>query len=310
MQMRKLGKEGPEISVVGYGAWEAGGDWWGPNPSDERVVAAIQAGLDAGMTWVDTAEVYGRGRSEELVGKAITDRRDEVMIFTKVAPREAGSGFRPEEVKGAIRASLERLGVGHVDLYQLHWPTDDVPVEETWGAMAEIQDQGLSRHIGVSNFTRSLVERCEDIRHVDSVQNEFSLLNHQDRGDLLLSLQEMGIGYLAYSPLGLGVLTGAIGRDHTFGEQDFRGGATGEQPEYFRPGALEKIVERVDRMRPIARRLGTTLAPVALRWVLEQAGVTAAIAGSRNADHTRNNATAGDLRLDYQTLAEIDSIFA
>ena len=310
MEMRKLGAKGPEISVVGYGAWEAGGDFWGPNESDEKVIAAIQAGLDAGMNWIDTAEVYGRGRSEELVGRAVRGRRDDLVLFTKVAPQPGGTGIRPEQVKAAIRGSLDRLGTDHVDLYQVHWMDERVPLEDTWGAMAGLQDEGLVRHIGLSNVSRSHVERCEDVRHVDSVQNSFSLLSQEDRGDLLVSLQEMGVGYLAYSPLALGMLSGAIGKDHVFGELDFRSGSRGEMPEYFRPGELERNVERVERLREIAKRLATSVAPLALRWALSQTGVAAVIAGSRTADHVRSNATAGDLQVDRQTLEEIDAIFA
>ncbi|HEX9234916.1 MAG TPA: aldo/keto reductase [Actinomycetota bacterium] len=308
--MRKLGKEGPEISVVGFGAWEAGGDFWGPNQSDDMVVAAIQAGLDAGMTWVDTAEIYGKGRSEELVGKAVAGMRDDVLIFTKVAPRPAGTGFKPDQVAKAIRASLERLGTDHLDLYQLHWPDRSVPLEETWGAMARLQEEGLVRHIGLSNVDRSLVERCLDVHHVDSVQNEFSLLRQDDRADLLVSLREAGVGYLAYSPLALGILTGAITKETEFHAEDFRGGGRGERPRFFKQPAFGRHLKRVDKLRPIAERLGTTLAPLALRWVVEQEGVTAAIAGSRKADHARSNATAGDLKVDRQTLEEIDRIFS
>src|SRR5438128_2570576 len=143
MRKGRLGSQGPEISVVGFGAWEAGGDMWGPNDSDQRVIDAMRTAIDGGMTWIDTAEVYGDGHSEELVGKAIAGLRDEVSIFTKVAPRPAGTGFRAEQVRQAIRASLSRLNTDHVDLYQLHWPDNRVPVEETWGAMAEVADQGL-----------------------------------------------------------------------------------------------------------------------------------------------------------------------
>jgi aryl-alcohol dehydrogenase-like predicted oxidoreductase len=310
MEMRKLGNQGPEVSVVGYGAWEAGGDFWGPNESDEAVLASMRAAIDAGMSWIDTAEVYGRGRSERLVGQAVAGRRQEVLVFTKVAPRPGGSGFEPGQVKKAIRASLDRLGMEYVDLYQLHWPDRSVPLEDTWGAMAELMEDGLTRHIGVSNFNRSPVERCLEIRHVDSVQNKFSLLHREDRDDLLPWLHESGIGYLAYSPLGLGLLTGAITKETTFGDQDFRGGGRGEAPRDFRPPNLARILKRVDKLRPIADRLGTTVAPLALRWVVEQTGVTAAIAGSRKADHVRSNSTAGDLRLDRQTLEEIDAIFS
>ncbi len=304
MEMRKLGREGPAISVVGYGAWEAGGTDWGPNPSDDEVIAAIRAALDAGMNWIDTAEVYGDGRSEELVGRAVAGRRDEVLIFTKVAPEPEGSGLRPKQVRRAIRCSLRRLGVDHVDLYQVHWPDPSVPVEETWGAMAELVGEGLARHVGVSNFDRGLVERCLGIRHVDAVQNELSLIERGDREALLPWLAERGVGYLAYAPLGYGILTGALGPGATFGEGDWR--ARGEGP--FAPGAFERNLELVDRLRAVADRLGLPLPVLALRWVVEQPGVSAAIAGSRNPDHVRTNARAGEVRLSPEALAEIEAV--
>jgi aryl-alcohol dehydrogenase-like predicted oxidoreductase len=310
MDMRKLGRDGPEISVIGYGAWEAGGDFWGPNESDQRVIGAIRAGIDAGMTWVDTAEIYGLGRSEELVGQALDGRRDEVLLFTKVAPEGPGTGFRPDQVRRAIRASLERLRTDHVDLYQLHWPDDSIPVEETWGALAGVVEEGLARHVGVSNFGRDLVERCEAIRHVDSVQNEFSLLHQDDRGQYLAWLSASGTGYLAYSPLAMGMLSGAIGKDHRFDPRDFRSGSRGQSPEYFRPGNLEANVDRVERLRRVAEQVGAPVGTAALRWVVEQDGVTAAIAGSRNPDHVRSNAAAGDQRLSESMLEEIDAIFS
>src|SRR4051794_39033927 len=150
MQMRQLGASGPEISVVGFGSWEAGGMHWGPNNSGQGVVSGIHAGLDAGMTWVDTAEVYGDGVSERIVGRAIAGR-DHVLVFTKVAPDE-GSGLAPDQVRRAIDASLQRLGRDHVDLYQVHWPSDDVPMEETWAAMGELVTAGKARHIGGSQI--------------------------------------------------------------------------------------------------------------------------------------------------------------
>jgi len=312
MDQRKLGSAGPEISVVGYGAWEAGGDMWGPNESDGIVIEAMRTALDSGMNWIDTAEVYGDGRSEQLVAKAVASRRDEVLIFTKVAPRPAGSGFRPEEVKRAIRNSLQRLETEHVDLYQLHWPDLSVDVEETWGAMAELQDEGLAACIGVSNFDRPLIERCLTIRHVDSVQNEFSLFYQEDRRRLLPWLDERGVGYLAYGPLGFGLLTGAVKEDTTFQKEDWRSGSMGmgSYPRLFAPRKRRANLEKVERLRAIAERLGTELAPLALRWVVEQRGVTAAIAGSRNPAHVRSNVAAGDLHLDAKTLQEIDAVFS
>jgi aryl-alcohol dehydrogenase-like predicted oxidoreductase len=310
MQKRKLGSDGPEITVVGFGAWESGGDMWGPNESEQQVIDAIRSAIDAGMSWIDTAEVYGDGRSEELVGKAIAGRRDEVLIFTKVAPREnggGGTGVRPEQVHEAIEKSLRRLGVEHVDLYQVHWPdSSGVPIGETWGALAEVQDEGLARHIGLSNFDRSDIERCEAIHHVDSVQNQFSLLHRDDRPGLLPWLAERGIGYLAYGPLAFGLLTGAIHADTPI--DDWRG-TDSDVKELFGPGARERHLEKVDRMRPIAERRGTSLSSLALAWVVAQPGVTAAIAGSRNPDHVRSNAQAGDIALDEETLRELDEIF-
>ncbi len=308
MEMRKLGSQGPEISVVGFGAWEAGGGMWGENESDRAVIDAIHAGLDAGMNWIDTAEVYGRGRSEELVRRAVKGRREDLLVFTKVAPKPPGSGFRPEQVRSAIQASLRRLGLDHIDVYQLHWPDESIPVEETWTAMAALQDEGLTRYVGVSNADWELVEACLVIRHVDSVQNELSLLHQDDRDGLLVSLDGAGVGYLAYSPMALGLLTGGIGRDTEISDWRAAPGEAGS--ELFRPGALERNLDLVESLRGVAERIGMPLATLALQWVIEQRGVTAAIAGSRNADHARSNAGAGDLRLAADVLAEIDRIFA
>jgi aryl-alcohol dehydrogenase-like predicted oxidoreductase len=317
MEMRKLGSAGPAISVIGFGAWEAGGDMWGPNESEEQVVEAIEAAIDSGMTWIDTAEVYGDGRSEELVGRAIAGRDDGVLIFTKVGPKEnggGGSGVRPDQIHGAVRRSLERLGVEQLDLYQIHWPDETgVPIEESWGAMAEVQDAGFTRHIGLSNFGRSDVERCEAIRHVDSIQNQFSLVRPNDRADLLPWLRDHGIGYLAYAPLGYGILTGAITMESTFHEGDWRSGSfpgMGGYERIFRPEARGRWLAKVEQMRPIAERLSTSAATLALRWVIEQSPNVVAIAGSRNALHVKTNAETGDLRLDQATLRELDEIFS
>jgi methylglyoxal reductase len=311
MELRKLGQMGPEISVVGYGAWEAGGDMWGVNDSEATVISAMQAAIDAGMNWIDTAEVYGRGRSEQLVGRAVAGRRDEVLIFTKLAPKPSGSGFQADQVEAGIRRSLERLGTDHVDLYQLHWPDMSVPIEETWTAMAQLQDAGLTRHIGLSNVDRRLAERCLGIRHVDSVQNELSLFRRDDQTRLLPWLEEQGVGYLAYGPLAFGLLTGAIHEDTTFPEDDWRSGSMGmsNYGRLFAARVRGAKLAMVERLKPIADRLGTSLATLALRWTVQQRGVTAAIAGSRNPEHVHANAQAGDLRLDEATMQEIDAIF-
>lgn len=313
MKTRKLGSNGPRLSVVGYGAWEAGGGGeWGEAPSQERILAAIRAAFDAGINWIDTAEVYGAGRSEELVALAVTGRRDEILIATKVGPAPDGSGFRPQEVRRACSGSLRRLRTGHIDLYQLHWPDDTgVPVEETWGAMAGLVDEGLVRHIGVSNFDRHLIERCEAIRHVDSLQPELSMLTLEHR-ELIAWCGERGIGVVSYGPLAYGLLTGAFTAETTFDPTDFRGGhgAFDSWQRLFAPGRLERSLAVVAALRPIAERLGSSPGQLALAWNIHQPGVTAAIAGSRNPEHVRSNAAAGDLELAEDTLGELDALLS
>ena len=307
MQKRMLGSSGLKISVVGFGAWEAGGVGWGPNPPDDQVIQAIRAGLDAGINWIDTAEIYGNGRSEELVGEAVRDRRDEVVVATKIAPE--ASGIHPEEVRTACEASLKRLDSNRIDLYQIHWPPHGAPIEETWAAMAALVEEGLVRAIGVSNFDRDLIERCERIRHVDSLQPHFSLLHPENR-DLISWCGEQRIGVVAYGPLGFGLLTGAIGANTRFGGRDWRSGRGGMSyyPELFAPGKLERSLALVDGLRPIAERLGITIGQLALAWVIHQPGVTSAIAGTRDAEHVRENAGAGDIELDPATLKEIEAL--
>ena len=312
MRARRLGRDGPEVSLVGFGAWEAGGgSEWGSPPPDEQVVDAIRAGLDAGISWIDTAEVYGDGHSEEVVGRAVNGRRDGVLLFSKVAPHPEGSGFRPEEIGGACRGSLKRLGAEHLDLYQLHWPDPGVPVEDSWGAMAELVDEGLVRWIGVSNFDRELIERCLAIRHVDSLQQEFSMLAISDR-DLIRWCGDTGVGVLSYGPLAYGLLTGSIGPDTTFEPSDLRSGDAQDEmwTAFFAPGKLERGLAVVDAMRPIANELGVGLAQLALAWNHHQPGVTAAIAGSRNPDHVRQNAAAGDIDLSADVLRRLEDAVA
>jgi aryl-alcohol dehydrogenase-like predicted oxidoreductase len=306
MRTARLGSRGPDLSVIGFGAWEAGmGSEWDEAPPEEQVIEAIATVFETGIDWIDTAEVYGNGTSERLIARAITGRRDEITIATKVAPAPDGSGFRPEQVHRACRKSLERLSMDRIDLYQLHWPdASGVPIEETWGAMASLVDEGLVRSIGVSNFDRDLIERCLAVRHVDSLQQEFSMLVLDDR-DLIRWCGDQGIGVLAYGPLAYGLLTGAITAETTFARTDHR---RVENWHLFGPGKRERSLAVVDAMRPIADRLDITASQLALAWTVHQPGVTSAIAGSRNPDHVRSNAAAGDVALDAATLAELEQI--
>jgi aryl-alcohol dehydrogenase-like predicted oxidoreductase len=246
---RTLGGHGREVSVIGYGSWEAGGDQWGRPIPDDQVIAAMHVAFQEGINWVDTAEIYGAGRSEELVGRAIGDR--DAMVFTKVAPAPRGSGFEPPDLRRAIQASLGRLRRDVIDVYQLHWPDPEIPVEGTWEGMARLVDDGLARMIGVSNFTENLIERCERIRHVDSLQPQLSML-WQERRPLLPFCACNGTGVIAYGPLAYGLLTGAITAETTFSDDDWRSGKRGlrayEQRRFKRANDFVKTSRTVGKM--------------------------------------------------------------
>jgi aryl-alcohol dehydrogenase-like predicted oxidoreductase len=269
----------------------------------------MRAGFDAGITWLDTAEIYGHGRSEELIGRAIQGRPD-VMTFTKVASAPRGTGFEPASVRRAAEGSLRRLGREAIDLYQLHWLDEgDVALEDTWAAMAGLVDAGLVRLIGVSNFTEDAIARCERIRHVDSLQPQLSML-WQERLPLLLFCAHNGTGVIAYGPLAFGLLTGTITNETKFPEDDWRSGKRGLRAydQLFAPGRLEANLAVVDALKPIASRLEVSLAQLALAWVLHQDGITGAIVGSRSRQHVRENTAASAVQLSRLDLAEIDSI--
>ncbi|MGH2769975.1 MAG: aldo/keto reductase [Actinomycetota bacterium] len=310
MQERTLGSQGPRISVVGYGAWEIGGVHYGPNPNEDAVLMAVRGALEAGMNWIDTAEIYGDGVSEILVGRAIKGRRDEALIATKVAPAPYGTGFGPNRIREAARKSLQRMALDHLDLYQLHWFPDEetVPIEETWGAMAELVEEGLVRYIGVSNFGQEAIERCQRIAHMDSLQPEYSMLRREGE-ELLAWCGRAGVGVIVYGPLAYGLLTGAIDDTTRFSPEDWRSGQLPGVPYYqdlFAPEARGRWLQVVERLKPIAEASGVTMSQLALSWALHQEGVTAAIAGSRNPGHLRENAVAGEITLTSDTLKAIE----
>lgn len=310
MKRKKLGSHGPQLSVIGFGAWEAGmGAEWGSPPPKAQILEAIRRGLDAGINWIDTAESYGDGRSEELVAEALAGSRDEVMIATKVAPAPEGTGFRSDEIAKACKQSLARLRTDRIDLYQLHWPDETgVPIEETWDAMADLVKEGVVRYVGVSNFDRRLIERCEAIRHVDSAQQEFSMLALAER-DLIRWCGEVGTGVVSYGPLAYGLLTGAITMETTFDEHDHRGpGGEDAWGALFEPTKRQRSLAVVSGLRSIAQRLGVSQSQLALAWNFHQPGVTSAIAGSRSPEHVLSNASAGDIELDRATLDELEAL--
>lgn len=310
MRTQRLGKDGPELSVIGFGALEVGltEGAWKEALSDEDLLNIVRAAPDSGINWIDTAEVYGDGNSEMVVGRALVGRRDDVLIATKVAPTGGvfnpdygGTGFRPDDIRAACDASLERLHTDRIDLYQLHWwpgEGEQVPIEETWGAMAGLVEQGKVRFIGVSNFDQHQIERCLAVRHVDSLQPQFSPVTPR-LADLIKWCGEQGIGVVAYGPLGYGLLRPTIPTAEELTQM-----LGPDEPEEWGFAALELVRE----MHPIADRLRLPLSHLALAWNLAQPGVTSVIAGSTNPDHIRSNADAGDIQLDDETVQEIDAL--
>ena len=320
MKTRRLGSAGPEIPTVGFGAWAIGGPWrfgWG-SVDDEDSVAAVRRAIELGVNWVDTAAVYGLGHSEEIVRRALEPFRpgEDVYVFTKCGRRWEGrpegvieNDLRPESIREECEASLRRLGVERIDLYQAHWPdwTTGTLLEDSWGTMAELADEGKVRWIGVSNFDENLLARCEAIRHVDSVQPTLSLLQRGSLRAIIPWAAEHGAGVICYSPMASGLLTGAFDRDRlaALGDDDWRALSPAfQEPEVSRTLAL------VDRVRALADELSTTTPALAVGWVLAQPGVTGAIVGGRTARHVDGWAPASDLELDDRVLAEISRAVA
>ena len=316
MRTRRLGRSGPELSTVGFGSWAVGGPWkfgWGPVDDDESV-AAIRYAVEQGVNWVDTAAVYGLGHSEEVVGRAVEPFRagEDVLVFTKCGRNWVGrpegvieNDLRPASIRAECEDSLRRLGVERIDLYQIHWPdwTTGTALEESWGTMAALVDEGKARWIGVSNFDVEQLGRCEAIRHVDSVQPPLSLLARGSRGTVLPWAAEHGTGVLVYSPMGSGLLTGAFDAERIahLDPDDWR-----RHSPLFSEPLLGRNLALVERLRPLAERLGTTLPALAVAWTLAQPGVTAAIVGARLPRHIDGWLPGADLELGDRELAEID----
>ncbi len=288
------------VSAVGLGGYELGPES-GEDPDVDRAETVIRTALEAGVDWLDTSENYLDTRNEALIGQALARIDDDFLVASKAAPGTGvtggGSGFRRDEIHAACRASLGRLGREHIDIYFLHWPDrTGIPLEETWDAMVELADAGLVRAIGLSNYSLEDVERCHAERPVDAVQVGLSLIDYLEDRPSIARCGELGIGVTIFEPLASGVLSGK-----TF--EQVRAVWTGpwEETEFYRnlldPVWAARCSTVVEGLRPIADRLDATVAQLAIGWVLAQPGVSAAIVGSRDGRHMKENAGASDLEL-------------
>lgn len=313
MQRRKLGNSGLELSVIGLGTWAiGGGDWkfgWG-NQDESEAIAAIVRAVELGINWIDTAAIYGEGRSEVLVGRALAaiPKADRPIVATKCGRVAVGDGEIDKCLKRAsiiaeCEASLRRLNVECLDLYQLHWPEPDEDIEEGWRTLVDLKAQGKVMHIGVSNHSVSQLKRLQAIHAVASDQPPYSMIARDVEAEILPWCASHNVGVICYSPMGKGLLTGAFTapRAASLSEKDHRS----RDPRFLTP-QLEINLEFVATLQSISDRLSWTVAELAIAWVLRQPMVTSAIVGARSPRQIEETAVAGRRQLDAETIADID----
>ncbi len=318
LNTRELGQDGPTITRVGFGAWAiGGGGWafgWGPQDDDAAIAAMRHAVVERGINWIDTAAVYGLGHSEVLVGRLLRDlsASERPLVFTKCGlswdendpmqpPRR---DLRPETIRRECEASLRRLGVERIDLYQFHWPDETgTPVEDSWGELVKLVDEGKVRWAGVSNFDVALLERCEAIRHVTSLQPPFSLVRTEARRNIEWCADH-ATGVIVYSPMQSGLLTEkwTLDRVDALAPDDWR-----RQSADFQRPRIERNLHLRDALIPVARRHGVSVGAVAVAWTLAQRGVTGAIVGARSPEQVDGWIAAGTLELTEEDLREIEA---
>ncbi len=312
MRKRKLGFTDLELTTVGIGTWAMGGPWqygWGPQ-DDNDAVAGIVRGLEAGINWIDTAPIYGLGHSEELVAKALKQTKVKPIIATKCGLLWDKKGQRvpclkKESIRKECEDSLKRLGVGRIDLYQMHWPGSDSDTEQAWEEMAKLAMEGKVRYIGVSNFTVEQIKLVQKISPVASLQPPYSMVHREVEKELLPFCAENNIGVVVYSPIQRGLLTGKFGYerladlapdDHRRTNVDF------QSPKF---GATMELVKE---LKPIAKRKGITLAQLAVGWVLRRKEITAAILGVRKPEQIAETAGGADVELSNEEIREIEKL--
>jgi len=311
MQTKQLGNSDMHLTPIGIGAWAmGGGGWafaWGPQDDDDSV-AAIHAALDAGINWIDTAAVYGLGHSEEVVARALKGRSRKPFVFTKCERlwnerREIGKSLKADSIRREVEASLRRLQLDAIDLYQIHWPEPEEDIEEGWTAMAQLQREGKVRWIGVSNFNVDHLRRAQAIAPVTSLQPPYSMLAGEIEEAVLPYTQQHGIGVIVYSPMKSGLLSGAMTRERiaAMPADDFR-----RRTPNFQEPRLTRNLELAELLRAIGQSHGRTPGEVAIAWTLRHPAVTAAIVGMRSAKQVEGVIGAADFRLAAEEVREVE----
>ena len=305
---RQLGNSDMHLTAIGFGAWAiGGGNWqygWGAQ-SDRESLAAIRRALDGGMNWIDTAAVYGLGHSEEIVGQALKETSATPYVFTKCSmtwgeDRKIVNSLK--KVREECEASLRRLGVDAIDLYQIHWPNPEPEIEEGWQTMADLQREGKIRWLGVSNFNVAQMERVQKIAPITSLQPPYSMLNRGVEADILPFCEGHGIGVINYSPMQSGLLTGAMTRERidAMPEDDHR-----RNRKEFKEPQLSRNLELADLLRSVGSRHSVEAGVVAIAWTLHHSAVTAAIVGGRSAEQVDGVLPSAQFRLSQEEFDEI-----
>ena len=308
MQRRKLGKTGLEVSTIGLGCMGMS-DFYGAR-DDAQSIATVHRAVDLGVTFLDTADMYGPFTNEELLGKAIQGRRDQVELATKFGivrsatdPLLRGFNGKPEYVKSSCDASLGRLGVDHIDLYYQHRVDADVPIEDTVGAMSELVKAGKVRYLGLSEAGPSTIRKAHAVHPITALQTEYSLWSRDPEDEILAVCRDLGIGFVPYSPLGRGFLTGQFQSVKDFAPDDYRQHSPRFQGENF-----TKNLELVGRIKVIAAEKGITASQLALAWVLAQGDDIVPIPGTKRRSYLEENIAAADVTLTPEELRRIDEV--